>query len=63
MYFLVTMKWEKIGLVPYTKKSIDYVLSSTKNSFNTWVTVKANVKRRFYEAAWHISFRYIWELQ
>ena len=32
---------------PYTKKSIDYVLSSTKNSFNTWVTVKANVKEDF----------------
>ena len=32
---------------PYTKKSIDYVLSSTKNSLNTWVTVKANVKDDF----------------
>jgi|TARA_B110000027_G_scaffold46795_1_gene51343 hypothetical protein len=32
---------------PYTKKSIDYVLSSTKNNFNTWVTVKANVKEDF----------------
>jgi len=32
---------------PYTKKSIDYVLSSTKNDFNTWVTVKANVKEDF----------------
>ena len=34
---------------PYTKKSIDYVLSSTKNNSNTWVTVKANVKRDFME--------------
>jgi len=32
---------------PYTKKSIDYVLSSTKDSLNTWVTVKANVKEDF----------------
>jgi len=34
---------------PYTKKSIDYVLSSTKNSLNKWVTVKANVKKDFME--------------
>jgi hypothetical protein len=32
---------------PYTKKSIDYVLSSTKNNLNTWVTVKANVRDDF----------------
>ena len=32
---------------PYTKKSIDYVLSSTKNNLDTWVTVKANVKDDF----------------
>ena len=32
---------------PYTKKSIDYVLASTKNNLNEWVTVKANVKRGF----------------
>ena len=32
---------------PYTKKSIDYVLSSTKNNSNVWVTVKANVKEDF----------------
>ena len=32
---------------PYTKKSIDYVLSSTKNNLNEWVTVKANVKKHF----------------
>ena len=32
---------------PYTKKSIDYVLSTTKNDLNTWVTVKANVKEHF----------------
>jgi hypothetical protein len=34
---------------PYTKKSIDYVLSSTKDNLNTWVTVKANVKKDFME--------------
>ena len=32
---------------PYTKKSIDNVLSSTKNNLNKWVTVKANVKEDF----------------
>ena len=32
---------------PYTKKSIDYVLSTTKDNFNKWVTVKANVKEDF----------------
>jgi hypothetical protein len=32
---------------PYTKKSIDYVLSTTKNNFDEWVTVKANVKEGF----------------
>jgi hypothetical protein len=32
---------------PYTKKSIDYVLASTKNNLNEWVTVKANVKKDF----------------
>ena len=32
---------------PYTKKSIDYVLSTTKNNMNEWVTVKANVKEHF----------------
>ena len=32
---------------PYTKKSIDNVLASTKNNFNEWVTVKANVKEDF----------------
>ena len=32
---------------PYTKKSIDYVLSTTKDNLNTWVTVKANVKKDF----------------
>ena len=29
---------------PYTKKSIDNVLATTKDSFNEWITVKANVK-------------------
>ncbi len=32
---------------PFTKKSIDYVLSTTKNNLNKWVTVKANVKDHF----------------
>jgi len=32
---------------PYTKKSIDNVLSSTKNNLNKWVSVKANVKEDF----------------
>ena len=32
---------------PYTKKSIDNVLASTKDSLNKWVTVKANVKKDF----------------
>src|SRR6056300_2092240 len=32
---------------PYTKKSIDYVLSTTIDKPNTWVTVKANVKEDF----------------
>ena len=32
---------------PYTKKSIDYVLSTTKENKNEWVTVKVNVKEHF----------------
>ena len=32
---------------PYTKKSIDNVLASTKDNLNEWVTVKANVKEDF----------------
>ena len=32
---------------PYTKSSIDYVLSTTKENLNEWVTVKANVKNHF----------------
>ena len=32
---------------PYTKKSIDYVLSTTKENLNEWVTVKVNVKKHF----------------
>ncbi len=34
---------------PYTKKSIDYVLSTTKENMNEWVTVKSNVKADFKE--------------
>ena len=32
---------------PYTKKSIDNVLSTTNENLNEWVTVKANVKEDF----------------
>ena len=32
---------------PYTKKSIDYVLSSTKEHHDQWITVKANVREHF----------------
>ena len=32
---------------PFTKKSIDYVLSTTKENLNEWVTVKANVRDHF----------------
>ena len=34
-------------LSPYTKKSVDNVLSTTKENLNEWVTVKANVKEDF----------------
>ncbi len=40
----------KIGMnwpSPYTKKSIDNVLSTTKKNLNEWVTVKVNVKEDF----------------
>ena len=40
---LVNENWPS----PYTKKSIDYVLSTTKNNNNEWVTVKANVREHF----------------
>ena len=32
---------------PYTKKSIDYVLSTTKEHKDQWVTVKVNVREHF----------------
>ena len=32
---------------PYTKRSIDNVLSTTNNNLNEWVTVKTNVKEDF----------------
>ena len=32
---------------PYTKKSIDSVLASTKSNLDEWVTVRANVKEDF----------------
>ena len=32
---------------PYTKKSFDNVLASSKNDLNKWITVKANVKEDF----------------
>ncbi len=34
---------------PFTKKSIDYVLATTKENLNKWVTVKVNVKEHFKE--------------
>ena len=41
---------EDVGLnwpSPYTKKSIDNVLSTTKEHLDQWVSVKANVKKDF----------------
>ena len=41
---------EDVGLnwpSPYTKKSIDNVLSTTKENLDQWVSVKANVKEDF----------------
>ena len=32
---------------PYTKKSVDNVLASTKENLNQWITVKSNVKEDF----------------
>jgi hypothetical protein len=32
---------------PYTKKSVDNVLSFTKNNLDKWITVKSNVKEDF----------------
>ena len=32
---------------PYTKKSIDNILSTTNENMNEWVTVKSNVKKDF----------------
>ena len=32
---------------PYTKQSVDYILSTTKENNNKWVTVKVNVKKHF----------------
>ena len=32
---------------PYTKKSVDNVLATTKNNLNEWITVKSNVKEAF----------------
>ena len=40
---IVSQSWPS----PYTKKSIDNVLASTKDNLNEWVTVKANVKEDF----------------
>ena len=39
----IGLNWQS----PYTKKSIDYVLSTTKENLNEWITVKANVKDDF----------------
>ena len=41
---------EEVGVYhpsPYTKKSIDYVLATTKDYLNEWVSVKTNVKEHF----------------
>ncbi len=41
---------EEVGIYhpsPYTKKSIDYVLATTKDHLNEWVSVKTNVKEHF----------------
>ena len=32
---------------PFTKNSIDYVLATTQDNLNEWVSVKANVKEHF----------------
>ena len=32
---------------PYTKKSVDYILSTTKKNYNEWVSVKVNIKDHF----------------
>ena len=40
---VVSQSWPS----PYTKKSIDNVLATTKDNLNVWVTVKANVKEDF----------------
>ncbi len=41
------MKLERVGQVHLQKKSIDNVLSTTKENMNVWVTAKANVKKDF----------------
>ena len=40
---LVDQYWRS----PFTKNSIDYVLSTTQDNLNKWITVKANVKEHF----------------
>ena len=40
---IVGLNWPS----PYTKKSVDNVLASTKNKLNEWITVKSNVKEDF----------------
>ena len=40
---LINENWSS----PYTKKSIDYILSTTKEHKNKWVTVKTNVREDF----------------
>ena len=47
MFILATMKLIAINQVLTQKKSIDYVLSTTKEYLNEWVTVKVNVKEHF----------------
>ena len=47
MYFQAIVKLDVSSPSPYTKKSIDKVLASTKENLNEWITVKANVKEDF----------------
>ena len=37
MFFLAIMNVDENWPSPYTKKSVDYVLSTTKENLNTWV--------------------------
>jgi hypothetical protein len=47
MFFQVIATLDLTHQVHTQKKSIDNVLASTKENFNEWVSVKANVKKDF----------------